>query len=57
MSLEQEFKKEIDNAKFSIAEVQGFQVKPALALLAGALIGYRYAIANMQQIMTEVSDE
>lgn len=40
----------IDALQFSAAEMRGFGVKPALALLAGATIGYTLAIEDVKKL-------
>ena len=44
MNLLDMLKAEIDKAEFNMFEVAGFKAKPDLALLAGAIIGYRLAM-------------
>ena len=52
--LEDRFGKAIDDAKFTLAEVQGFMVKPRLALIAGIAIGYRLAITETAEAKKEI---
>jgi len=55
-TLENRFGQAIDDAKFTLAEVQGFMVKPRLALVAGVAIGYRLALDEMSKSKKEATN-
>lgn len=42
--MEDFFKKVIEDRKFNFWEIQGFRVRPDLALMAGVAIGYQLGI-------------
>jgi len=43
------FESELENCKFNIFEIKGFQVQPKLAILAGIAIGYKLACEDIKK--------
>jgi len=41
----------IDKEKFTHIQIDGFGLRPSLALLAGAVIGYRLALENVDEFV------
>lgn len=53
--LENKLKKSIEEEKFTPAEIMGFITEPNLALLAGACIGYKLAMADFKNKLEEIN--
>ena len=49
MTLTERLEHEIEKANFDYYEMEGFKVVTKLGILAGATIGYRLAIQDMQK--------
>lgn len=54
MDLKERFEQAVDDAKFTLSEVQGFQVKPRLALIAGVAIGYGLSLKEQMEAKKDI---
>jgi hypothetical protein len=57
MKLKEKIGAEIAKQQFNHFEVLGFQANPQLALVAGALIGYRLAMKEVANYQLETDGE